>query len=226
MRLMLAAAGLHLQWLRQRSLRLLAVPAGVVFAVMADRSGQPAAQVAAALGPLSAFCVALGYNDSRLRAYMISTTFGRPGAYRILALEAWLAPLIAALALSESAALLMGAGGAAPCWQTYVTLAFISLAAASAAAFTRGITQKLAAGLVGTMLVLQLLLRPGASSIAELLLPTAWPALSMAGGASFHADIYMGLSMLLGVGVSLVLGRGGLARPGPAQLSDPPSQGG
>jgi len=230
-RLLLAAAALHFRWIRRRSARLLAIPSGLLFVLLADRSGIAAAQVVAAVGPLAAFSVSLGYNDSRLRRYMKATTFGRPGAYRTLALEGWMAPFAAALVSSEGFALLLGATGAvAPSWQTYVALSFTSLAVASAAAFTRGLAQRLVAGFAAALIVLQLLLAPGTSPAAELLLPTAWPALSMSGveqaEACFHADIYMGLSILLGVGVSLALGRGGMSLPKPDQLFEDPSQGG
>ncbi|MFO7950068.1 MAG: hypothetical protein R6U36_06825 [Candidatus Fermentibacteraceae bacterium] len=233
MRLLLLAAGWHLRWLRWRPAQLLLLPGGVLLALMADRSGSPAAQAASFVAPAVIVAMTLGWNDSRLRSYLRSTASRRSGALLRIALEGWLLPLAAAMALAEAVVTSMSAAGMVDLrWQSHLTLAFTALAAASAMAFTRGRRQKIAASFIGALLVLQLLLPPGDAPVAELLLPTAWPALSMAAGegsgAAFHADIYMGLSMLLGVGVSVALGRRGLARPEVPQLSapSPETQGG
>ncbi len=226
MRLLLLVAGWHLRWLRSRPAQLLLLPGGVLLALMADHSGNAAAQAASFVAPAIIVAMTLGWNDSRLRGYLRSTASRRSGALLKISLEGWLLPLAAAVAVSEAVlAGLSAAGMANVCWQGHLTLAFTALAAASAMAFTEGVRQRISAGFIGALLVLQLLLRPGDAPVAELLLPTSWPALSMAAGdgsgAAFHADIYMGLSMLLGVGLSVALGRRGLARPEVPQLSDP-----
>ena len=226
MRLLLLVARWHLRWLRWRPAQPLLLPGGVLLALLADRSGRPAAQAISFVAPAVILAMTLGWNDSRLRSYLRSTASRRSGALLRIALEGWLLPLVAGLALAEVAvAALSAAGMVELCWQSHLTLAFTALAAASAMAFTSGRRQRITAGFIGALLVLQLLLRPGDAPVAELLLPTSWPALSMAAGdgsgAAFHADIYMGMSMLLGVGASVALGRRGLSRPEVPQLSEP-----
>jgi len=224
-RLLLLVARWHLRWLRSRPTQLMLIPGGVLLALMADHSGNAAAQASSFVAPAVIVATTLGWNDSRLRGYLCSTASRRSSALLRIALEGWLLPLGAAVALSEAVlAVLSAAGMVDVCWQCHLTLAFTALAAASAMAFTGGRRQRIAAGFIGALLVLQLLLRPGDAPMAELLLPTSWPALSMATGegsaTAFHADIYMGLSMLLGVGLSVGLGRRGLARPEVPQLSE------
>jgi hypothetical protein len=232
MKLILLVAGWHLRWMRRRPAQMLLLPAGLVLAFLGDHTGQAPAQAVAYTAPLAVIALTLGWNDSRLRAYLRATAARRSGALLSIALEGWLLPLLTAAALAEGAALGLEAGGAFEvCWQGHLTIAFTALATSSAMAFSAGRPQRLVAAFIGALLVLQLLLRPGTAPVAEVLLPTAWPALSLAsaeGEAAYHADIYMGLSMLLGVGLSVGLGRRGLGRPDVPQLSEslPGTQGG
>ena len=223
MRLFLLICRWHLSWLAGRPSRLLLIPGGLLLVLLADHTGTAEAQFAAFLPILAVATMTLGWNDSGLKLYLRNTLAHRAAPLRTLEVAGWLLPLAASLLLGEGFLLLLSqAAGVGIGWQGFATIAFLTLGFSSAMAFTRGRRQRIVVGFAGALLVLQLLMRPGEAPPAELLAPTAWPALSLAFWSetppAFHADIYMGLSALLGVGLSVWLGRRWLGRMVPPSV--------